>query len=57
MAVEAALSLLLDAGQVPTLSTTRALVRAPQVPLLPLLNVPALDLRQYDQLLGAAVTV
>ena len=57
VAVEAALSLLLDAGQVPTLSTTRALVRAPQVPLLPLLNVPALDLRQYDQLLGAAVTV
>jgi transcriptional regulator with XRE-family HTH domain len=53
--IETALRLLLDAGQVPTVTATRALVRAPQLPIAPLLSTPALDLQQYDQLLGGAV--
>jgi hypothetical protein len=53
--IEAALSLLLDAGQLPTLSAIRALVRPPQLPVAPSLSAPRLDLAQYDQLLGEAV--
>jgi hypothetical protein len=53
--IETALSLLLDAEQIPTVTATRALVRAPHLPLAPLLSAPALDLQQYDQLLGGAV--
>ncbi len=53
--IETALGLLLDAGQLPTVTATRALVRAPHLPLAPHLSAPALDLQQYDQLLGGAV--
>jgi hypothetical protein len=53
--IETALSLLLDAGQTPTVTATRALIRAPQLPVTPVLHTPALDLQQYDQLLGGAV--
>ena len=53
--IEAALSLLLDAGQLPTLSAIRALVRPPQLPVAPSLSAPMLDLAQYDQLLDQAV--
>jgi hypothetical protein len=44
--------LLLDSGQIPTVSTTRALLRPPHLPLAPTLTAPVLDLTQYDQLLG-----
>jgi transcriptional regulator with XRE-family HTH domain/ribosomal protein S21 len=49
--VEAALTLLLDSNQSPTLSATRALVLAPTPHHLPALQTPSLDLARYDQLL------
>lgn len=53
--IETALSLLLDAGQTPTVTATRALIRAPHLPVAPQVDAPTLDLRQYDQLLGGVV--
>ena len=55
--VEAALSLLFDLDQVPTLAATRSLVQPPRRRDLPVLTEPTLDLTTYDQLLttrGAA---
>jgi hypothetical protein len=55
--VEAALTLLLDQGQTPTLIATCSLVQAPTARTLPALLTPSLDLATYDQLLvsrGAA---
>jgi hypothetical protein len=49
--VEAALTLLLDAGTVPTFDTVRDLVREPQPLQIPELSRPVLDLEIYDQLL------
>jgi hypothetical protein len=49
--VEAALSLLLEAGTVPTVEAVRALVRPYEQPIVPALSSPALDLSVYDQLL------
>lgn len=51
--VETALTLLLDAGTIPTFDAVRELVREPQSqPLaLPQVNAPALDLGLYDRLL------
>lgn len=51
--VETALTLLLDAGTIPTFDAVRELVREPQSqPLaLPQVSVPALDLGLYDRLL------
>ena len=46
--VEAALTLLLDAGRQPTASAVRALLDAP---IPPLLDTPAVSLAAYDQLL------
>jgi hypothetical protein len=53
--VETALRLLLDAGQVPSVSAVRALVRPPHQPLAPSLSTPELDMQQYDQLLAVEV--
>jgi hypothetical protein len=52
--VETALSLLLDAAVVPTCDAVRDLVRLPQVPALPALSTPVLNLATYDQLLPSA---
>jgi hypothetical protein len=49
--VEAALSLLLEAGTPPTFEAVRALVRPLSLPVLPVLAAPRLDLSVYDQLL------
>ena len=49
--VEAALSLLLEAGTPPTSEAVRALVRPLSLPVLPVLAAPRLDLSVYDQLL------
>jgi hypothetical protein len=54
--VETALSLLLDAEVVPTFEAVRDLVRLPQVPALPALSTPVLNLATYDQLLPSAAT-
>jgi hypothetical protein len=51
--VEAALTLLLDQGQAPTLVATCTLVQAPTARLLPTLLTPSLDLATYDQLLAS----
>jgi len=49
--VDTALTLLLEAGQVPTFEATRAVVR-PSLPTeAPLVSAPRLDLAAYDQLL------
>lgn len=50
--VEAALSLLLEAGSVPTFAATRDLVRPPGPLVLPMLSAPVLDFAPYDALLG-----
>lgn len=50
--VEAALSLLLDLDQTPTLAATRGLVQPPRPRDLPVLTEPTLDLAAYDQLLS-----
>lgn len=49
--VETALTLLLDAGTVPTFDAVRELVREPQPLRVPELSVPVLDLGIYDHLL------
>ena len=49
--VELALTLLLDAEQVPTFEATRAVVRPPTPVDAPRVGVPRLDLATYDQLL------
>jgi len=49
--VDTALSLLLDAGQVPTFEATRAVVRPPKPVEPPLISAPSLDLTAYDRLL------
>jgi hypothetical protein len=54
--VETALSLLLEAEVVPTCDAVRDLVRLPQVPALPALSTPVLNLATYDQLLPSAAT-
>ena len=53
--VETALSLLLDAGQVPTFEATRALTRLDAPAVAPTLTQPTLDLTGYDQLLVGTV--
>jgi len=53
--VEAALSLLHDAGTTPTHDAVRDLVRGQPTPAVPQLSPAALDLSSYDQLLGAGV--
>jgi Mu transposase-like protein len=49
--VEAALTMLLDARTLPTFDAVRAVVREPQMPAVPQLSSPPLDLAIYDQLL------
>jgi hypothetical protein len=49
--VDVALTLLLDAGQVPTFEATRAVVRPPTPEDPPHVGAPRLDLAAYDQLL------
>jgi hypothetical protein len=49
--VDLALTLLLDAGQVPTFEATRAVVRPPTPQDAPRVGAPRLDLAAYDQLL------
>lgn len=49
--VEAALTLLLDSRTPPTFDAVRELVREPQIPAVPQLSTPPLDLAIYDQLL------
>ena len=49
--VDLALTLLLDAGQVPTFEATRAVVRPPTPVDAPRVGAPKLDLAAYDQLL------
>jgi len=52
--VEAALTLLLDASDLPRADTVKALVR-PDSPSVPDLDLPAVDLGAYDALLGEEV--
>jgi hypothetical protein len=49
--VETALSLLLEAGTVPTFVAVRDLVHVPNVRELPQIQAPTLDLSAYDQLI------
>jgi transposase len=49
--VETALSLLLEAGTVPTFVAVRDLVHVPNVRELPQIQAPTLDLSPYDQLI------
>jgi len=49
--VQAALELVLEAGQVPELDRVRELVR-PATPVVPALAIPAVELASYDALLG-----
>jgi hypothetical protein len=51
--VEAALTLLLEQGLVPTFDAVRDLVRVPQASRIPALSRAALDLSVYDRLLGS----
>src|SRR6266536_2465550 len=51
MEVETALSLLLEAGSVPTFSAVRDLVKLPQPVPIPQIQTPTLDLSAYDQLI------
>jgi hypothetical protein len=48
---DAALRLLLDADTTPTFDAVRELVRPPQLPPVPVLPAPVLDLAVYDRLL------
>jgi len=50
--VEAALSLLLDLDQLPTLAAARGLVQPPRRRDRPVLTEPTLNLAIYDQLLA-----
>jgi hypothetical protein len=49
--VETALSLLLEAGSVPTFIAVRDLVKPPEVVPLPQIQAPTVDLSAYDQLI------
>jgi hypothetical protein len=49
--VEAALTLLLESGRVPSFDLVRDLVRQPETTSVPSLLAPVIDLRGYDQLL------
>ena len=49
--VDTALSLLLDAQQLPTFEATRAVVRPPTPADAPSVRAPTLDLAAYDRLL------
>jgi hypothetical protein len=49
--VQAALELVLEAGQVPDPDRVRDLVR-PTTPAVPALAIPAVELASYDALLG-----
>jgi len=49
--VQAALELVLEAGQVPEPDRVRDLVR-PATPVVPALAIPAVELASYDALLG-----
>jgi hypothetical protein len=51
--VEAALSLLLESGRVPSFDVVRDLVRQPETTPVPALIAPVIDLRSYDQLLAS----
>jgi transposase len=51
--VEAALSLLLEGGVLPTFDAVRDLVRVPQATAVPLLAPARLDLTSYDRLLSS----
>lgn len=54
--VETALTLLLEAGTVPTFPAVRDLVHLPQAPALPDMQTPTLDLSSYDQLIPSRRT-
>jgi hypothetical protein len=49
--VDMALTLLLEAGQLPTFEATRAVVRPPSPADAPRVSAPTLDLAAYDRLL------
>lgn len=49
--VETALSLLLEAGTLPTCDVVRELVCVPRMQAVPQLHMPTLDLSSYDQLI------
>lgn len=51
--VEAALTLLLESGRVPSFDVVRDLVRQPETTSVPSLPAPVIDLRSYDQLLAS----
>lgn len=52
--VEAAIAMLLEAHQLPSADAVKALV-GPKIPAVPALDVPAVDLAQYDALLAEEV--
>jgi hypothetical protein len=52
--VEAALSLLLEMGSLPSFDSVRTLVRDPTPPAVPQVSTPVLDLSGYDMLLRCA---
>jgi hypothetical protein len=54
--VETALTLLLEAGTVPTFPAVRDLVHLPYVQTLPEMQTPTLDLSSYDQLIPSRRT-
>jgi hypothetical protein len=49
--VETALSLLLEAGTLPTFVAVRDLVQVPGAQSVPQLHIPTLDLSPYDELI------
>src|SRR5947209_763315 len=49
--VETALEIVLEAGKSPTFATVRDLVQVPTIRQIPAIEVPALDLSAYDQLI------
>lgn len=52
--VDTALSLLLEAGTVPTFASVRDLIHVPTGSLVPQIPLPTLDLSPYDQLIPSA---
>jgi hypothetical protein len=52
--VEAAVAMLLEAGQLPDADTVKALV-SPEPPAIPELDIPAVDLAAYDELITEEV--
>jgi hypothetical protein len=49
--VETALQIVLEAGKSPTFLVVRDLVQVPTMQQIPTIQVPALDLSAYDQLI------